>query len=417
MRRASLAAGGLVALGAAALLHDAEAQRVDPRRPAVLVVGAPSGASPMQRVDARRSGLASTPLPSAPLRVGWRKATGLTFDQPALSGPDGSLALVSVRGDVLFLDAAGEERATIKIGASPVGPATVTADGTVVFTTASGKVLGVRSTGLRFAARIGGGRNLSAAPLALDDGGAAVATMRDLVVLDAEGNVRSRATLPESPSAPLLAWGGKIVAVGSTGAVFGWSPGREPVRLGSFGAPVDGGAALEGGALVAVIEDSHLAEVDLTRGGRTTRSVAAQGLFLGPPSIRSAAGGSIATVLALTPTRAFVLSLDPGGGERLRAPIASFTPQPLPDGGAPVLVAPPHVGTVVDERGAVAFAATDGHVGVVGADGVVDTVGEALCAKGTRSGIVGLTPSGAGAFVVTCDGGLVASIEGREPAP
>src|SRR5215467_13438658 len=101
--------------------RDAAAQRIDPRRPAVFVVGAPPGASPMQRVDARRSGFAKAPLPAGTLRIAWTKATGLTIDQPALVGADGSLAVVSVRGDVIFLDDAGEERASVKVGASQAG--------------------------------------------------------------------------------------------------------------------------------------------------------------------------------------------------------------------------------------------------------------------------------------------------------
>ena len=147
MKRAAIAIVTLgVAVGGAlaATLHDAEAQRIDPRRPRVLVVGAPLGASPMQRIDARRTGLSKTPLPSGTLRVAWRKTTGLTIDQPALSGADGTLAVVSVRGDVSFLDDEGEERATVKVGVAQVGPAAMTSDGTVVYTTSGGDVIGVR---------------------------------------------------------------------------------------------------------------------------------------------------------------------------------------------------------------------------------------------------------------------------------
>jgi hypothetical protein len=422
MKRAALAflAAGVVA-ALALTLHDADAQRIDPRRPAVLVVGAPPGASPMQRVDGRRSGLSKTPLPSGTLRVAWRKTTGLTIDQPALSGADGTLAVVSVRGDVSFLDADGDERATVKVGAAQVGPAAMTSDGTVVYMTSSGDVIGVRrsSTQPRFVTRIGGERNVRAAPLALDDGGVVLATMTDLVVVDGEGNVRSRAPLPETPAAPLIAAGDKVIAVTASGAVFGWTPGREPVRVGSFGAPIDGGAVLaDGGTLLAVIEGNHLAEVDLARGGRSTRSIAAQGLYLGPPAIRSGPAGAVTTtLLALTHSRGFVLSLDPSGQEVLRAPIATFTPAVLPDGGAPPLAAPLHAGPIIDSRGAIAFAATDGHVGVVGPEGAVDTIGEVLCAKGVRSGVVGLTPFGNAAFAVTCDGGVVARITGATPEP
>src|SRR5262249_41119947 len=144
------------------------------------------------------------------------------------------------------------------------------------------------------------------------------------------------------------------------GAVFGWTPGREPVRLGSFGATLDGGVVLVDGAngptLVGVIEGNHLAEVEIARGGRSTRSIAAQGLYLGPPAARATANGASTTILTLTQTRGFVVTLDAAGQELLRAPVTTINPIILPDGGTPPLNAPPHVGPLVDSRGAIAFA-------------------------------------------------------------
>lgn len=403
-------------------LRSADAQRIDPRRPAVFVVGSPGGASPTSRGDGRRTGTTKDPLPSGLLHIGWRKAMGLSIEQPALAGPDGTLAIVTAtRGDVIFLDADGDEKARVTAGTAAVGPATMTSDGTVVFLTSAGDAVGIRRTSPRprFLTRIGGERNMRAAPLSLDDGGVVVATATDLVVLDAEGNVRSRVSLPETPAAPLLSSGDKVVAVTSTGAVYGWTPGREPVRLGSFGAAVDGGVALAGAStLVAVIEGNHLVDLDLTRAVRSSRSIAAQGLYLGPPSVRTVAGGgSLATLLAYTPTRAFVVTVDPGGQEIARAPIATVTPPTLADGGPAPLVAPAHAGPLVDARGAVAFAAPDGRVGVVGPEGAVDSLGELICTKTNRSsGVAGLTALGRGAFVVTCESGVVARIAGGDAA-
>lgn len=420
--RRALWLSGLSAAAALALALAAHAQRVDPRRPSTFVVGAPGGPAPMQRVDARRSGEAKQPLPSGALRVAWQKTIGLSVDQPALAGADGAIAVVTARGDVVFLDGDGEERAHVGVDGRSAGPAAMTSDGTIVFATGAGDAVGVRRTSARprFVTRIGGERNTrGAAPLALDDGGVVLATATDLVVLDAEGNVRSRVTLPETPAAPLLSSGDKILAVTSAGTVYGWTPGREAARLGSFGAPVDGGAALAaGGALVAVIEGNHLVELDLARGSRSTRAIAAQGLYLGPPGVRRVGASSLATVLAMTPSRLFVATIDPAGQESVRAPIAMLSPQTLPDGGAPPLVAPPHTGPLVDARGAVAFASSDGKVGVVSAEGAVDTVGELPCSRSSRSsGIAGLTPFGRGAFIVTCDGGGVVKVVGPEAEP
>jgi hypothetical protein len=433
-RRIAIAAIAAAGIGATALatIRPADAQRVDPRRPTVLVVGAPGGPSPTFRGDARRTGSTKDLLPSGALRIAWRKTIGLNIDQPALVSSDGMIAIVTAtRGDVIFLDGDGEEKGRVSAGASSAGGATMTSDGTVVFTTSSGDAVGIRRTnaslrpgfagpsqGPRFVTRIGGERNARTSPLSLDDGGVVVATASDLVVLDAEGNVRARVSLPEAPAAPLLATGDKIIAVTTTGAVYGWTPGREAVRLGSFGAPIDGGAALaDASTLIAVIEGNHLVELDLARGARTSRSIAVQGLYLGPPSVRAmAAGGTLATLLAETPSRAFVVSIDAAGQETSRAPVASLTPKTLPDGGAAPLAAGGHTGPLVDARGAVAFAAPeDGHVGVVGPEGAVDTLGELICTRTSRSsGVAGLTSLGRGAFVVTCESGAVAKIVGAE---
>lgn len=412
---------GIPALAVAGMLgiRTADAQRVDPRRPSVLVVGAPAGASPMLRTDARRSGTTKEPLPSGLLRIAWRKTIGLNIEHPALVGADGTIAVVtSTKGEVIFLDESGEEKGRVTTGTTSAGPPTMTSDGTVVFTTSTGDAIGVRRTSPRprFVTRIGGERNTRTAPLALDDGGVVVATATDLVVLDAEGNIRSRVSLPEQPAAALLANAERVIAVTGTGAVYGWSPGREPVRLGSFGGPIDNGAALaDGNTLLAVIEGNHLVDLDLSRGSRTTRSIAAQGLYLGPPSVRSMGSGSLATLLAMTPNRAFAVSIDPAGQETARAPIATLTPATLSDGGAAPLIAPPHTGPLVDPRGAVAFAAPDGHIGMVGPDGAVDTLGELICIRQPRSaGVAGLTALGRGAFAVTCEQGAIAKITGAE---
>ena len=433
---------GVAALAAVYVAHVAHAQRIDPRRPASFVVGPPAGPSPMQRVDGRRSGMAKQALPGGALRVAWRKAIGSSIDQPALAGAGGSIAVVTTRGDVIFLDEAGEEEAHVAVGAGSVGPAVMTSDGTVVFATSGGDVVGVRRTNgalgykgalsykaahqrPRFSTRIGGLWNNRAAPapLALDDGGVVVASSSELVVLDAEGNVRARAALAEPVAAPLLASGDKVVAVGASGAVFGWTPGREPARLGSFGAPIDGGAAFaDATTLLAVIETNHLVELDVARGVRSTRAIAAQGLYLGPPSVRPGPNGtSIATVLAVTSTRGFVVSVDGAGKEILRAPIETRMPLVLADGGPAPLVAPTqHVGPLVDSRGAVAFASTDGHVGAVAPEGAVETIADSPCSRAgkTAGSVAGLTPVGRGGFVVTClDGGVVVRGAGPEAEP
>ena len=248
---ASVAHVGSVAVpppARAALRRRPRRRRAAPRSAATRASSSSAHPAARRRRTAAMRGGAARRRTSAPggLRIAWRKTIGLSIEQPALAGPDGTLAVVTARGDVIFLDSDGEEKARATAGSAAVGPATTTSDGTVVFTTSAGDAVGIRPSSSRLASSRASAASATCAPRrsSLDDGGVVVATLTDLVVLDAEGNVRSRVALPEAPAAPLLASGDKVVAVTATGAVYGWTPGRELVRLGSFGAPIDGGAAL-----------------------------------------------------------------------------------------------------------------------------------------------------------------------------
>jgi hypothetical protein len=131
--------------------------------------------------------------------------------------------------------------------------------------------------------------------------------------------------------------------------------------------------------------------------------------------VRPGQGGtSIATLLAMIPSRGFVVSVDGAGQEILRAPIETRSPHVLPDGGAAPLVAPAHVGPLVDARGTIAFGAMDGHVGIITSEGVVETIADQVCSRG-GSKTAGLTPFGRASFAVTClDGGVVVRVVGPD---
>ncbi|MCL2777856.1 MAG: hypothetical protein FWD73_07615 [Polyangiaceae bacterium] len=395
-------------------LRNAGAQRFDPRYPSSFVVGAPSGFSPVHRVNAQRSGLAKDNLPVGPLHVAWSKNIGSGFDQPALAGDGGQIALVTTSGDVVFLDGNGNEVGRVRGSTrSLAGPAAITSDGTVVFATSAGEAIGVtrHASQPKFLTRIGGERNVHAAPLALDDGGSVVATTTDLVVLDRDGAIRTRVTLPEPPQAPLLVSQSMVVAIAGAGTTYGWTPGQELVRLGTFGAPVDGGAVLLGTNLLLAITDGHeLVQLDLVTGARSTRSVASSGLFFGPPCIQPSGR---AAMLAMTETNAYAVTIDATGNEIGRATVDTLSwSSTLPDGGPAPLVAMQHTGVLLDRRGVMAFSTPNGRIGSVTPEGVVGTVGGAVCSGHGRSGgVSGLTPFGA-AFIVTCESGVVARIDG-----
>ncbi len=110
-------------------------------------------------------------------------------------------------------------------------------------------------------------------------------------------------------------------------------------------------------------------------------------------------------------------TVDTGGQESLRAPIGSVSFTPLADGGAAPLVAPPHTGVFVDSRGTIAYASTEGKVGVISPEGVVEALNELPCSRSSRSsGISGITPWGKGAFVLACEGGNLVKVIGPEAA-
>jgi hypothetical protein len=416
----ALAIGG-AALGTALA---SRAQRLDAKRPKTLLVDAPRGASPTARVDGRRSGLSRTPLPTGTLRIAWQRALGVVIEGAPLVTEGGDVIVTTLRGEAITLDHEdGSDRPRAPAAGTPVGSPAILADGTVVFLTAAGDAVGVRNGALRFKTRIGDAHtwNAEAGALALDDGGAAIAAGNDLATLDADGEVRARASLSAPIGAPLVAVPSlaKLAAVTTSGAVVLWAPGREPMRAGSFGAPIDGAAALIGEhTLLAVVSLGQIVELDLTRGVAVTR-MSSTALLLGPPALR----GDVAYLLASGPAsvagRFFVLGIDASGQEISRTGVVTAPPSTA-DAGAPQ--APPHTGVIVDAAGTIAFAAPGGEVGVLTKDGPLELLGETFCthaaglaAAGPSSppwtaAYAGLAPAGPRAFVVACETGVVAKI-------
>lgn len=410
------------ALGAAAAVAarapDAGAQSVDPRRATTVIVGSSSARAPMARIDAARSGAVTEPLPGQNLHVAWRKTIGLPTEQPVLSLPDGTLAYVSTRGDVVFLADDGQDLGRVSAFAGgSVGPAVVLSDGTVAFATVSGEVIGVHapSPRPRFVVQVASGRPGRAGPLPLADGGLVVAFGGDLVVVDATGGVRSRVSLPDPIAAPLVGRSRGVLAVTAAGAVYAWSFGREPHRVGTFGGPIDGGAALDGNSLLAVTEAGQLLALDLGSGSVTTRAAPSIGAFLGPPSVRPSKPGAAGTTTALFygATQSFLVTLDETGQERSRAPVGPPRSATLVDAGtAPAAIAP-HGGPLVDARGSAVVVTPEGNLSAVAPDGAVDGFAESVCTPTRRSaGVAGITPVGPHAFAVTCEGGVVVRIDG-----
>jgi hypothetical protein len=417
VRRAAI--GGVAAvLAAAGIFGVANAQSVDTRQPHTLVVGAPAAIAPMDRSNAARTGLARTRLPTKNIKVEWKRSLNTTLEFAPLVDDTGGVIIVTDKADVLQLRADGTEAWRVPTGALHGGPPTLTSDGTVVFVGQSGEAIGVRRAAVRFRTRVAPVATVATdvVPLALDDGGSVVATRHELYALDSDGTIRVQADAPEGIASPLLSAQGKVVFVAASGAVYGWTPGRDVSKIGTFGGAVDGTPGLaDDHTLLAVLADGgSLAAFDLVRGLSATRSSPAAGVFLGPPAMHGAA----AFLFGMTPTKTTVFAVDGSGTETWHLSVENNPIALSPDGGAAPLVIPPHVGPIVDSANVVAFGSPYGAVGVaVGSAGTVEVLGDALCAQhgsgeATFRTIVGLAADGPGSFVVACASGAVAKVTG-----
>ena len=424
-------------------------QTVAPQRPTTLVVGRAEAPSPMDRLDGARRGLTSAPLPDTTLRVAWRRGVSSSLDHPPLVTRDGGLVLLTRKGDLLELDKDGSEQRRLVVGGGPLGPGAILSDGTVVAMTTAGEAVGIQRDGVRFRARIGDrGAVALVAPLPLDDGGVIVASATgptgapaasEVVALDAHGQVRARATVPQPVVWPLVATASGVACITTDGLVYVWAPGHSPVLAGSFGGPIDGGAlALDPRTLVAVVDARRLVSLDLEH-SEARVLLTSTGALLGPLSSR----GRHVYAMEVTPRLSRLLDVDLAPGGIVTALALTTGPATLdPDGRIATGHVPVHTATLVDASGTVAFAGPDGHVGVVSSSGMTD-LGEVVCGRGApplgtpplpshggggpfhmapatttarpSAGFAGLSAAGPGAFLVACEAGLLVLVQG-EPA-
>lgn len=418
MREGRFRLGWLAAVATAAcalvttLASRGHAERFDPLRPHTLHAGPVAALAPCARVDGARSGVSPRSLPRGALRVAWRKKPSVMLEQPPLVTSRGEVVLASTRGELVAFEADGNDAwRSPPVGAS-AGPAVVLGDDTVAFVSAGGEVVGVRQGAFAFRARVGPDRAISAkaAPLPTDDGGFVAAFGAELLLVGADGAVRSRGMLPESAATPLVRAPDAVLAIGATGVVHAWSPGREPTRIGRFAAGIDGSAALSEGHLLHAVVRGELAVLDLRRGGQATTRAAVPGeLLLGPPALHRGE----ATLFAHSPSTDAVVRFA-GANELFRITVATAAAASLADGGAAPLAAPAHTGVLVDADGATAFATPTGDIGVIDADGAVSMLEGVVCSAGggPRLVAVGLVPADTGAFYVACEFGALFRITG-----
>jgi PQQ-like domain len=393
-------------------------QTIDVERPRTLVVGMPSVGARTDRIDPSRTGHVRAMLPHSDLRTEWRVSLGEPVQRGPLVDARGVTYVVGTHGDVLAISRDGTEKWRASTGTRQPGPAVLLSDDTFVFVDSGGDVVALREGTARWRARLGekDGENRDyPAPLPLRDGGVAVATAHALTVFDAEGHERARAEMIEETSVPLLAALGRVVVVGSSGAVWAWTPGAlELDRIAGFRARISDGAALEDDrTLVGVDGQSRLLALDLLRGTVTTRATAPPGtLLLGPPATR----GTATYLLRLTPTNEEVVGVDERGVEVLRTTVGSHVAAVSVDGGPGPVALPPHTAPLVDNDETVAFATTTGAVGTANRTGAAllpFACPQSVPAIPRAPPVAGLAPLGEDAFVAVCSAGMVLAVRGR----
>jgi hypothetical protein len=396
-----LAVSSLAIAGSLAL-----ADSVDPSMPRKLVVGAPRGYAPSERIDAHRLGRTTSALPFPPAEKWQRRLSSGLEVAPIVDAQENIICSLTVP-EVVKLGPDGREIWRVRVGAAAaLASPVITSDGTIVVLTAAGTAYGITPLGVvRYATPLGvRGRDLDASPLALADGGLVIAAGRSLLELDADGAVRARATVDERAIGGVIAWPEGVIATTEAGDVLSWRPPAAPRKLGSFGGSPRRGAALaDARTLIAVVDARSVVALDLPTGTTHVRANAAAvgALFDAPVAV--AAGG-----VALTATYAGVLvGLDATGNEKLHIAIDKPPPAITGDagpaasffGGGDLKPSPP---VIVDPSGRVGFARASGRVGVVASDGSVGIVNEHLCGSP-----IAVEPAGNRRMVVGCRDGTV----------
>jgi hypothetical protein len=458
-RRLALAAAALVAAAGLAVASASRAQRVAPGEPLTVVVGEPPGPAPMDRLDGRRTNASRDRLPTASLRVLWSRQTRPMTSPPVIA-QDGTVIVAGSDGILDLLNPDGTTLGRLPIGPGPLSGPAVLADGTVVAVNGAGDVVGTRRRDVLFRSRAllqtlapGGfdpSTSFAATPhgwprkrhppsssspgrvlmLPLEDGGLALALDRELVCVDARGEVRSRAFAPLAPTSPLLALARPgpgsppaIAFVAEGGDVYEWSLSEATDAVsshGSFGGPVEGSVVVEDGRhLLGVVRGTRLVVLDLATGVAETRTTSASGAFTDALALGHT-GDAWVQEMTLTGTR--LLGIDREGHTNafvLPLTVQGLTSFMLPDAGAGASASPTGTRLFTDPTGAVAYATVDGHVGVATPTtkhevGTLPCGAPATLTVRTRPsiGFVGLLPAGDGAFVVACEGGGVSMVKG-----
>jgi outer membrane protein assembly factor BamB len=379
---------------------------LSPFAPGRLVVGPPRGLAPSERIDGLRTGRTTTMLPDDPAEL-WRRPVAGGLELAPVLDPDGNAYVALTVPEVVKVNPDGEELWRVRTGTGgATAPPILTSDGTLVVLTSAGTAWGVTPSGtVRYQTAIGvRGRDATQSPLALDDGGFIVAAAREIIAVDRDGGVVSRATLDDRIASPPIAHTEGVLVATERGDVFLYRAPSAPRRIGSFGGSPRGGMVLaDERTLLAVVEGRRLVAFDIKT---ATTDVRSGGLDpdtqLDAPVTVTAKGVQLATTFD-----GLLLGFDLRGDEVLRVALEKQASLAGADAGATstffsgveLRPSPP---LVVDGAGRVAFARRGGKVGVVAPDGRVMVASERLC--GTP---ISVSPAGPARMLVACRDGTL----------
>jgi hypothetical protein len=395
------AAAGALPAGISLALADA----IDPSMPRTVVVGAPRGFAPSERLDGQRTGRTKTSLPYPPVEL-WRRHISGGIEVAPLVDPKGNILLPLTVPEVMKLGPDGKEIWRARLGtAAPLAPPVITSDGTLALVTSAGQAWGITPSGaVRYNVPLGiRGRDADTAPLALDDGGVVIAAGRTLLELGSDGAVRARTQIEDRAIGALIAGPEGTLVTTDAGSVYAWRPPGAPRRIGSFnGTPRRGAVLADPRTLIAVIDGKRIVALDMPTGTTHVRATAGPvtSSFDAPVSVSP---GKLALASSQT---GVLLGLDAAGNERL---VMSLERPPPPGSDAGALVSffgavelKPSPPLIIDPQGRVGFARAGGRVGVVSPDGAVAVASEKLC-----SVPVAVQPAGDRRMLVACRDGAV----------
>lgn len=384
----------------------AQAEVLDATMPRFVIVGAPRGFAPSERVDPKRTGRTQTRLPSPAVEV-WRRQISGGIELAPLIDTQGNVIVAQTIAEIIKLSPEGREiwRARTGTGAPTAAPV-LTSDGTLVVVTASGQAMGLTPSGaVRFAVPLGFRRDADTTPLALDDGGVLIAARQALIEIDADGAVRARTTIGERAVGALLHGPEGALITAESGSVYTWKAPGSPRKIGSFGGvPRRGALIADARTLLAVVDGRTLVALDLPTGTTQVRATAPLlGVLFDAPAAVSPAGlGLVATYSGL------LLGVDAAGSEKVAIALEKQALLLGADAGAPAAgffgasELKPSPPVIVDPEGRIGFARSSGRVGVVTPEGTVGVVNERLC-----SSPIAVQPAGDRRMLVACRDGMI----------